>query len=138
MTSLKPTIARWMCGDTFFYKRPNTDDHLQVVLSDPSRNPDKIVIVNFSSVKPFEKELGCIIAPGEHPYVKIKTFIPYRFAYTVKIEFLEDNESRGHIAKQEPLSPELLNKALLGASQSLFMPTEIWDVIENQGLVDLF
>jgi hypothetical protein len=137
MSSSNPASPEWKCGDTFLYRRSGLDNHLQIVLSDPSLDAAKVVVVNFSSWEPY-KEQACIVEPGEHPFVVKRTCVPYRFAATVTLAFLEDRESRGHIAKQQPLSAALLARVLAGAAQSRFMPTEVWDVIEVQDLVEPF
>jgi hypothetical protein len=106
-------------------------------LSDPTLDPSKVAIANFSSLKPYH-EKTCIIEPGEHSCIPKRTCIPYRFAYLLTLAYLEDGEADGSVERRESLSPELLSRALSGAAQSVFMPTEVWDVIENQGLVDPF
>ena len=137
MSSSNPTPPEWKCGDTFLYRRPGLDNHLQVVLSNPTLVPARVVVVNFSSLRGYE-ERTCIIEPGEHPYATKRTCIPYRFAYMTSLAYLEEREANGDIERQEPLSPELLCRVLTGAALSVFMPTEIWDVIENQDLIDPF
>jgi len=134
MDSLNPTRLEWKCGDTFLYRREGLDEHLQIVLSDPSLNRDKVIIANFSELKPY-KEQNCIVEIGEHPYITKRSCVPYRFASIMPLALLEDRESRGFIERQQPLSKELLNRVLFGASLSLFMEVDVWDIIENQGLV---
>jgi len=134
MSLSRPTSTEWKWGDTFLHDRDRWE-HLQVVLSDPAVNPSKIVFVNFSS-QPYH-ERTCVIEPGEHPYVKKQTYIPYQFAYVLPLAYLEEAESSGRLRKQAPLSSTLLQRAIFGASRSRRMATEIWDIIEGQDLLPI-
>jgi hypothetical protein len=135
MNLLRPTGTEWKCGDTFFHDRDG-GEHLPIVLSDPAKDPSRVVFVNFSSQTYHEQT--CVIEIGEHPFVTKKTRIPYRFAYILPLAYLEDDAAIGKIRRDVPLSPELLRRALAGAARSLFMPIEAWAIIEDQGLVDPF
>ena len=135
MTSSQAIASKWQCGDTFFHDRDERT-HLQIILSDPTINPAKVVIVNLSSK--MYHEHTCIIEPNEHPYVTKRSCVVYRFAYMLPLAYLEEGEENGSVVRNKPLSSELLSRALNGAAKSIHMPMDIWDVIDSQDLVDPF
>ena len=135
MPSSQATTTEWKCGDTFFHDRDGKT-HLQIVLSDPTINPSRVVLVNLSSKMYHEQT--CIIEPHEHPYPTKRSCIVYRFAYILPLAYLEDGEADGTVVRNEPLSAVLLDRALNGAAQSIYMPMEAWDLIDSQGLVEPF
>jgi hypothetical protein len=137
MSSSKRQTNEWRGGDTYLHRRDETDKHLWIVLSEPSLNAAKVVVANLTSLEPYKEQL-CIVEPGEHVYVTKRSCVYYRFAHCLRLEYLEEREVRKEIERLAPLSPALLARVRNGASQSLHMPTEVWDVIESQDLIDPF
>ena len=53
-------------GDTFRLDNRNIDDHLHIIISDPSANPDIIVTANFTSWRS-DKDQSCIVESANTP-----------------------------------------------------------------------
>ena len=60
-------------GDTLFFK-----DHLCVVISDPAQDPNRVVVVAFTTRESWTDE-GCVLYPGDHPFIQHDTCIDYAF-----------------------------------------------------------
>jgi hypothetical protein len=104
MSSSKRRTTEWRGGDTYLHRRDDTDKHLWIVLSEPSLNPAKVVVVNRTSLESY-KEQFCIIEPGEHDYVSKRSCVYCCFAHCLRLEYLEDREARGEIERLAPLPP---------------------------------
>jgi hypothetical protein len=52
------------------------DIHVWMIISDPARDPSKVLIVNFTT---WESHIdkACIVEAGEHPFIVHKTLINY-------------------------------------------------------------
>ncbi len=73
-------------GDTFIPEK--YDHHLWVVLSDPMVDPEKVVLVNFTT-HTVDEEQHCVLKKGDHPFIKHKTVVRYRDAKLVRASDLE-------------------------------------------------
>ncbi len=62
-------------GDTFLLR--GIDDHLIIIISEPGRDPNRIVTANFTSWRA-DKDQSCIVAAGEHRFVKKRSCLDYR------------------------------------------------------------
>lgn len=72
-------------GDTFRIPQPGTslDSHLWIVISDPAVDDERILIVNFTTLRP-DSDQACILVAGEHPFVQHQTCVNYGGAKVVK------------------------------------------------------
>jgi hypothetical protein len=55
-------------GQTFLFPDA-ADDHLWMIISDPKKNADEVVIVGFLSFRE-DLEETMIVMSGDHPFVK--------------------------------------------------------------------
>ena len=102
-------------GDTIIIPLPDTsyDSHLWIVISDPSRG-DECMIVNFTSSP--DKDQACVVVPGEHPYVTKRTCVNFKDAKKCKTGDLDRLDRIPKPEKLRPLSAELLAKIRIGRS----------------------
>ena len=119
-------------GDTFLPPVPY--NHLYMVISDPSIDPSKVVMVSFTTHTPNEEQL-CIVEKGEHPFVKVKTVVRYKDARCSSATDIEKAVSNGSLATQAPLSEELLMRIRDGAALSDFLPEGCRKVLVVQGII---
>lgn len=119
-------------GDTFIPAR--FDDHLWIILSDPSVDPDQVVIVNFTT-HTVEEEQDCVVQKGEHPFVKHKTAVRYRDAKIVSSSVLAKLLKAHQLKSHKPLSHNLLQRVRAGASKSDFLPEGCRQVLDEQGFL---
>jgi hypothetical protein len=59
-------------GETFYLPDKSADGHLWIVISDPKKDPDRVLLVSMMSYD-LDKEDVYLIDAGEHPKVKHKT-----------------------------------------------------------------
>lgn len=119
-------------GDTFV--TPDMDDHLWIVLSDPTLERDRLVVVCFLSWQEYHDQ-SCIVRPGEHPFVRHDTCVNYAGATTVADTVLEKLKAQGKLKLKDPVSPELLERIRRSAENSDSIPTGCYQILREQGFV---
>lgn len=112
------------------------DHHLWIVLSDPSIDPTRVLIVNLTTYDRYEDQ-AVILNVGDHPFVAHKTCVAYSRARTASDAQLEQLKTRGKLTPHTPVSRELLERLRLGASTSDRIKTEHLELLRNQGFVEL-
>jgi hypothetical protein len=122
-------------GETFYLPDKSADGHLWIVISDPGKNPDRVLLVSMTSYD-VSKEDVCLVDAGEHPKVKHKTCISYKPARQTSLENLDRLRDSGYLNMQEPVSPELLQRIRRGVSLSRRIDLEHIELMEEQDLLD--
>jgi hypothetical protein len=115
------------------YLVPKVDDHVWVVISDPSQNPELIVVVRFLS-ETEGTENDCILDVGDHPFIKHRTCINYTGAAHVSIQTLQGLANANTLKWMTPVSPEVLAR-IRGAAETSDIPLKYYQVLRDQGLV---
>jgi hypothetical protein len=123
-------------GDTFLLVNKKLDDHLWVILSDPNKDAEKVLIVSLTTAAP-HKELICLVQPVEHPWVTHETCVAYNFAKVVSLANLYSWKDAGHLQIQPPLAASLLNRIREQAAESVDLRLEYAELLSDQGLLDL-
>ena len=125
-------------GDTFLNEEiGRLKAHLWVILSDPNLNSDKIVLVNFTTIRGFDYEdLSCVLNVGEHRFIRHDTYVSYKDAIIVNLNNLEELKRSNSITLHDACEDGLLKKILDGAEKTLFLKLEIYGILEEQGLFD--
>jgi hypothetical protein len=123
-------------GDTFLIPSPQEDEcaHLHVVISDPEKEPDGVVLVPITTWESYKDE-SCLLQPGDHPFIKHASCVQYRDARIVPAARLARAIAGGQIRSREPVSSELLARILAGAGESRFLPAEHGNILARQGLI---
>jgi hypothetical protein len=122
-------------GDTFYLPDKSADGHLWIVISEPGKNPNRVLLVSMTSYD-VSKEDACLIGAGEHPKVTHKTCISYKPARQTSLEKLDRLRDSGYLKMQEPVSPELLQRVRRGVSLSKRIELEHLELMEEQELLD--
>lgn len=124
-------------GDTFIIPQPGTslDSHLWVVISDPAQDAKAILIVNFTTLRS-DSETACVLAAGEHPFVKHETCVNYRGAKIVSEADISDLMKSGHLRQHAIVSAAVLKRMHDGAANSIRMTLEHAEILISQGLID--
>ncbi len=125
-------------GATFIIPDPRgrLDPHLWVIVSDPSQDPDDILIVNFTT-RTDRCDESCNVEPGEHPFVKHRTVVEYRGAKRVSAPQLDQLLAGTQFELREPVSQELLTRMRAGAAVSEFISHGDRSLLEEQGVLPL-
>jgi hypothetical protein len=119
-------------GDTFIPAPPY--DHLYMVISDPSADADRVVLVNFTTDSPNE-ERCCIAIASEHRFLTRPSAVRYKDARITSVSMLEELARMGKMTPDEPLSADLLQRVRDGASKSDFLPEGCREVLSDQWLI---
>ncbi len=117
-------------GDTFLLL--DKDDHLWAVISDPSLDGEKVVIVLFVSWT--EKyDQACVLCAGDHPFIKHDTCVQYSGAKIVKSAQLEQSRKSGKLRMKQPLTTAILERIRQQAEVSQ-IPMAAYEILRRQGL----
>jgi len=124
-------------GDTFIIPQPGTslDSHLWVVISDPAQDAKAILIVNFTTLRG-DSETACVLAVGEHPFVKHETCVSYRGAKVVSEADIATLMKAGQLKSHAAVSEAILKRIRDGAANSSRMSLEHAEILSCQGLID--
>ena len=122
-------------GDAFLLLDKSVDDHLWIVVSDPIKDKNKVLIVSMTTAAP-HKEAVCLIQPGEHPWVRHDTCVSYDNARLVSLQQLLALKDTGMLDMQEPCSNLLLKRIRDAAGDSVDLPMEMAEILSEQELVD--
>jgi hypothetical protein len=121
-------------GDTFLFVREEPR-HLWTIISDPELDPERVLIVNFTSWQAYHDQ-SCVLEGGVHPFVHHRTCVNYRQARVTTVSALEALQQDGLLEPHEHLSPELLRRIRNCAGDSRVMPLECFSILDDQDLLD--
>lgn len=123
-------------GDTFWISSsgPASVEHLHVVISDPEKNADQIVVVPFTTLESW-KDDSCIIHRGEHCAVKHDTCVDYRRGDVLSERDITDADKTKSIRWSEAVSKALLERILDGANETKYLPSICDKILADQELL---
>jgi hypothetical protein len=121
-------------GDVFRFVNI-ADIHVWMIISDPNRDPTKLLMVSFTTWQP-HLDHACIIEAGEHPFVVHRTVVDYSRAKVVTNAQLESLRRAGRLQLLDPLTAALLARIRQSAMLSKTIAIEHADILEDQELVD--
>jgi hypothetical protein len=107
---------------------------LWILISDPTVDPDQVLIVNFTSVDD-RKEKVCLLHPGDHPWIRHETCVNYADAVVTTVSKLLAAKDGGAIILQELLSAAVLQRIREAAMGSTRISLDHADILINQRLV---
>ena len=124
-------------GGTFHIPQPGTslDSHLWVVISDPRIDQEKILIVNFTTLRA-DSDRACTLQAGEHPFVKHATCVNYAGAKVVSKAQIDTLMNNDLLSAHAPVSAGLLQRMREGAAASERMSLDHADILIEQGLIN--
>ena len=107
--------------------------HLFVlVLESKAGNQHQVISVPVCTVRdPDRIDDACIVQPGEHPFIKDKSFIEYRNARVDPIGHLLERVREGTFTLQAQASQELFEKIGNGLAKSRFVKGYIKDLLSS-------
>jgi hypothetical protein len=122
-------------GATFFLTDRAVDIHLWVVISDPEKDPNRVMLVSVTSHEP-HKESVCLLDVGDHPAVSHPSCIAYNEARMTTLETLARLQDAGHLRLQAPVSEELLARIRKGVSRSTRIKYKYIEILLDQGVIE--
>lgn len=100
--------------------------HLHILLTSPSqRHPDKVLMVNLSSFVRGVHDESCILEPGDHPFIKHSSFIPYGLAEIASLKRLMHGIEQEYCHLREPISHAVFERICRGLEQSPRVESDI-------------
>lgn len=124
-------------GDCFVNKSaPGLPSHLWIILSDPSINPDDVLIVNYTDANNISDD-GCELDAADHPGVITKrTRVYYQAAKVTSLSKLQEADAAGLLIHETPVPPGTLGAILTGASESDELKNAHRLLLQRQGFID--
>ncbi|MFI5460885.1 MAG: hypothetical protein ACHRXM_36200 [Isosphaerales bacterium] len=122
-------------GDTFYIRDRSVDAHLWVVISDPEKDAERVVIVSMTTYENY-KEDACLLDVGDHPRISHKTCIAYNEARMTALEKLIALRDGGQLSMQALLSPEVLARIRNGVSKSTKINYKYIEFLLDQGVIE--
>lgn len=128
----------WVCvAGKSFLGQTGDDLHLFFVLTNPMKlpsygNQSQVLSVNISSVyedRPYDNT--CEINVGEHPFINRRSYVYYRRMRLDTAVHIENLVNSGVFLARENCTPELLQRILQGALNSIHTPKEFKQIIRN-------
>jgi hypothetical protein len=113
--------------------------HYYFVISDPSVDPESVIVVNMTTFRGFASEdASCIVAEGEHSAIRHKSWIKYEKAEVVSLRVLNQRYKVNAITEvfSEKCPPALVQRMIDGAAASNLTPKKVLLVLEKQGLFE--
>jgi hypothetical protein len=120
-------------GDTFLW---NEGGHLWVVISDPSTHAGEFIAVNLTKDE-FRAGKECELAPGDHQWIREKTFVSFGDAmrYAPKNALnLEKQIALGTMKRHYPMKHSVLQKIIAAAKVSKAIPVSFIELLEPYSL----
>jgi hypothetical protein len=119
-------------GDTFILRgKGQRSPHLWVLLWGPSGPADTFLAVSFTTLEPY-KDQTCIVEAGEHPFVQHPTCVMYSAAIRITQEKLNAAFASRSAIRQNPVSPELLERVRAGLFVSGYTVNCIVDMARDE------
>jgi len=113
-----------------------TKPHLFVCLTEAFGNPEKVVLVNLSSARGYRfEDHTVVLEPGDHPYIKHKSYVAFGYARKALVEKLNSRITEGSAELREEVSEEVFERILDGLRKSVEVPVAIKRECRQQGLI---
>ena len=115
-------------GQAFF------SHHIFVVLSDPRRDPERVVVVNVTSCKTGDDlARPDVVQQGEHPAIRQPSYVAFARAKVLPEALLEQGLPRA--TALEDFSPDLLARFCRAAANAIELADEVRAILQAQALV---
>ncbi len=122
-------------GDTFFLTDRAVDNHLWVVISDPTRDSERVVLVSVTTYEP-HKEALCLLDVGDHHTISHTSCIACNEARMTTPGTLIGLRDGGHLNLQAPVSAELLARIRAGVSRSTRIKYKYIEILLDQEVIE--
>ncbi len=122
-------------GDTFFFIGPETaHPHLWIVVSDPTIDPEQVLIINVTT-RTDPSDDACLLRPGDHPFIDQDTYVYYGKARVQSLSQLQSAQDCKMLDMQEPLSQDVLKRIREAAIDSGYIMLKHRQILIDQELV---
>jgi hypothetical protein len=121
--------------DGFSIRDRQVDTHLWVIVSDPSKDRQKVVLVSITTHET-HKQSVCVLEAGDHPRINHKGCVHYQETRTTSLDTLLSLNDKGFLSPQAPVSPEILARIREGVSRSRTIKPKHIDILLEQGVIE--
>lgn len=133
-------MSNWKCakGECILIPSgPSNYKHLFTILFDPIVLPSvgqkphtlSVSITTLRENLPYDD--ACVLEPGEHPFIKHRSYVDYRHTRIDSAEHLEKLITSGYVIQKESCSLVLINKIISGALKSNRISREFKFIIQK-------
>lgn len=106
------------------YKR-----HLRIIITDADEE-NRHVVVSVTTLKfPPKQDISCILKAGDHPFIKHKSIVDYKYTRIMSSMEIREGLRRGLLIKKEEVRCSVLVRIIEGAKHSIHIPSEIKNMI---------
>ena len=116
-------------GYTVKFVRPNK--HIMVVISDPVKTGNSVVVVRLTTLRESWVDDICILDGTDYPKLTHQTTVAYSTAGIMTLGDLQSLLDDDEIYVIDPVSPECLKKILEGARRTDHLAKKKLDLIAN-------
>ena len=111
---------------TFLDEPPQTcgKRHLRIVITELSQD-NELLTVPLDTFHGSFQDTSCIINQGEHPFVKTRSFINYRYAKVLSFTQVFNGLQKGLFIRKEDVSEELLKRIQDRAKRTKHLAQEL-------------
>lgn len=114
--------------------------HLWMIISDPARDPQNVVIVNLTTSRSGDEDRTCVVACGEHRFVSRESVVVYAEARIVPASnlraLLQSRSQPPPLSRSADLSSALLARVQAGAGRSRRVALQVRQILAAQGYLD--
>jgi hypothetical protein len=119
-------------GSTYLWKDKSGTEHLWIIISSTAIDP--IVTVNLSTYSG-RKDKSCILEPGDHEFVTVRSCVMYDEAeFRTSLELNAMFEAN-LVFPRADISMAVYEKILDGAHATQRMPGKFKDILRSQDLI---
>ena len=125
-----------MLGNMFWLASGKANlEHLYVVISNPLKNPNEVVLVSLTT-KDCGVDESCVVSEGDHPRIKHESCVDYSRARILSEAAIDDAVANKRVRPVEDASPDLLGKIWQGAAETKHLPSRCDAILRQQMLID--
>jgi len=101
---------KFYAGQTFLIEIPSpTTLHLFILILEPNPKSGQTIIIPIDS-RNLDNVSTVELKPGDHPFIKVQSFVTYSLARIVTTSELETLIRKGKAKEKDPISSEILGK----------------------------
>jgi hypothetical protein len=116
------------------FLRSGDDNHFWVVLSDPAKDQERVLVVNWTTYEAY-KEQTCILEAGEHICITRRSCVYYIGARIERLSALQYAELCNNILVRGKLDDQVLQRIREGADKSDNMLKAGPSLLREQGFL---
>jgi hypothetical protein len=116
------------------FLRSGDDNHTWVVLSDPVKDAERVLVVNWTTLEAY-KEQTCILEAGEHACISRRSCVYYIGARIEQLSSLQYAEMCNNILVRGRLNDQVLQRIREGAAKSDNILKAGPDLLREQGFL---